>query len=64
MKKIGKIMTRCDPVDPAKPGQKPGCNQLTFFLLKRHRFEFFFKIGIDLNDPVKTRNPSLGPGRV
>jgi hypothetical protein len=32
-----------------------------FFLLKRRRFEFFFKIGID---PVKTRNPDLGPGRV
>jgi hypothetical protein len=51
-------------VDPAKPGQKPGCNPLIFFLLKRRRFEFFFKIEIDLADPVKTQNPGLGPGRV
>jgi hypothetical protein len=30
-KKIRKIMTRCDPADPAGwPGQKPGCNPLTF----------------------------------
>jgi hypothetical protein len=31
-------------VDPAKPGQKPGCNPLTFvFLLKRRRVDFFKK---------------------
>jgi hypothetical protein len=51
-------------VDPAKPG----CNPLTFvffFLLKRCRFEFFFKIEIDPIDPVdpvKTRNPGFEPG--
>jgi hypothetical protein len=42
--KIEKEKTRCDR---AKPGQKPGCNPLTFvffcFLLKRCRFDFFFK---------------------
>jgi hypothetical protein len=29
-----------------RPGQKPGCNSLTFvffFLLKRRRFDFFLK---------------------
>ena len=63
-----------DPVDPAKPGQKPGYNPLTFvfFLLKWRRFEFFLN-RIDLadpatwskpGDPVQTRNPGLGPGRV
>jgi hypothetical protein len=36
--------TLCDPVDPSRPGQKPGCNPLTFvFLLKRRRFDFFKK---------------------
>ena len=46
-------------VDPAKPG----CNPLNFFfLLKRCRFEFFFKIEIDPVDPVKTRNPGFEPG--
>jgi hypothetical protein len=30
--------------DPARPGQKPGCNPLTFiFLLKRRRFDFLKK---------------------
>jgi hypothetical protein len=28
--KTGKEKTRCDP---ARPGQKPGCNPLTFFFL-------------------------------
>jgi hypothetical protein len=35
--KTGKGKTRCDP---ARPGQKLGCNPLTFFLLKRCRFIF------------------------
>jgi hypothetical protein len=33
--KIEKEKTRYDPVDPARPGQKSGCNPLTFFLLKQ-----------------------------
>jgi hypothetical protein len=38
--KIWEGITRCDPVDPARLGQKPGCNRLTFvFLLKRRRFD-------------------------
>jgi len=50
--KIGEGKTRCDPVDPvtrltrqymvdpARPGQKPSCNPLTFFyLLKRRYFD-------------------------
>jgi hypothetical protein len=38
-KKLGVIrLTRW--VDPARPGQKPDCNPLTFvFLLKRRRFD-------------------------
>jgi hypothetical protein len=52
-------------VVPAKPGQKPDCNLLTFifFLSKRRRFDFF-KIEIDPDDLVKTRNPSFEPDRV
>jgi hypothetical protein len=40
--KIGEEKTRCDP---ARLGQKPSCNPLTFvfFLLKRHRFVFLKK---------------------
>jgi hypothetical protein len=41
-KKIGEGKTRCDSVDLTRPGQKPGCNPLTFvffFLLKRRRFD-------------------------
>jgi hypothetical protein len=38
--KIGKGKTWCDP---ARPGQKPGCNLLTFLLLKQRRFDFFKK---------------------
>jgi hypothetical protein len=52
--------TRCDP---ARPNKKPGYNPLTFyFLLKRRRFDFFKTI--DRDNPVKTRNPGLGPGQV
>ena len=29
--KIGEEKTRCDPVDPVRLGQKPGCNSLIFF---------------------------------
>jgi len=39
--KIGKVITQpTRRADPAKPGQKPGCNLLTFvfFLLKRRHF--------------------------
>jgi hypothetical protein len=58
--------------DPARPGQKPGCNPLTFFLLKRYFFDFLKKIEIDLDDPVtrskpgdpvKTRTPGLKLGQ-
>jgi hypothetical protein len=55
--KIRKGKTWCDP---ARSGQKPGCNLLTF-LLKQRRFDFLKKI--DPGDLIKTRNPSLGPGR-
>jgi hypothetical protein len=50
--KIGEEKTRCDSIDPARPGQKPGCNPLIFFLLKRRCFDFK---KIDPSDPVKTR---------
>jgi hypothetical protein len=54
-------------VDPAKPGQKPGCNPFTFFFLLKWRCFDFLKNKNWLrrpDDPVKTRNPELGPGRV
>jgi hypothetical protein len=48
--------------DPAKPGQKPGCNPLTFFFFtKTTPFWIFFKIGIDPADPAKTRWPGQNP---
>jgi hypothetical protein len=48
-----------------KTRSKPGCNPLTFFLLKQHRFDFKKKNWLGRpGDPVKTRNPGLGPGRV
>ena len=60
--KIEEGKTRRDPVDPTGwPGQKSGCNPLTFvFLLKRCRFDFFKK----RIDPVKTWNPGFRPGHV
>jgi hypothetical protein len=42
--------------DPARPGQKPGCNSLTFFLLKQRRFDFFKK-KFDPDDPVTWSKP-------
>jgi len=48
---------------PSKTRSKAGCNSLAFvffFLLKRHRFDFKKMNWPD--DPVKTRNPGLGPG--
>jgi hypothetical protein len=65
-KKIDEGKTRCDPIDPPRPGCKP-VDFCFFFLLKRRRFDFFF-LRIDSADPIKpgdpakTRNPSLGPG--
>jgi hypothetical protein len=43
-------------------GQKSDYNPLTFvFLVKQRRFDFK---KIDLDNPVKTQNPDLEPGRV
>jgi hypothetical protein len=71
-KKEGK--TRCDPADPAsRPGKtrsRPGCKPVDFcFFTKTTSFWFFFKKidpadPVKPGDPVKTRNPGLGPGRV
>jgi hypothetical protein len=44
--RLKKKQGKKNSVDPARPGQKLGCNSLIFvlfFLLKRRRFEFFFK---------------------
>jgi hypothetical protein len=67
-----RLTRRVDPVTRLTR-EDPITNPLTFvfffFLLKRRRFDFFFK-RIDPadsakpGDPAKTRNPSLGPGRV
>jgi hypothetical protein len=54
--------------NPVWPGQKPGCNPLTFvFLLKRYRFDL--KKRIDTGDPVtrskpETRTLNLEPSRI
>jgi hypothetical protein len=45
-------------VDLARPGQKPGCNLLTFFFLLKQR-NFDLKKKIDPNDPIKIQNPNL-----
>ena len=59
--KTGEEKTWCDP---ARPRQDPVANPLTFvFLLKRRRFDCFKK-KTDPADPVKTRNPGFGLGRV
>jgi hypothetical protein len=66
-KKIGKIMTRCDPVDPsgwpgdlAKPGQKPSSNPLAFvFFIKTMLFWIFLKIKIDRADPATWSKPKI-----
>ena len=50
--KIGKVMTR----QPGWPS-KTRLQHVDFFLLKRRRFEFFFKIGIDSADPVTRSKP-------
>jgi hypothetical protein len=48
------LTRRVDPADPARPGQDPVTNPLTFvFLLKRRRFDFFFK---ELTRPTRS-NP-------
>ena len=63
--KTGEGNTRCD----LATRQDPVANPLTFilfffFLLKRRRFDFLKKELIQSrpDDPVKTRNPGLGPG--
>ena len=59
-----------DPTDLAGwPGdpEKHDCNPLTFFnILKRRHFDFFKNKDWPgrPGDPVKTRNPGLGPGQV
>jgi len=51
-----------------KTRSKPGCNPLTFFFTKTTSFWFKKKELTRATrwpgDPVKTRNPGLGPGRV
>jgi hypothetical protein len=72
--KIGKIMTRCDPADPAGWPGKIRLQPVDFcffcFIIKTTSFWIFFKIGIDLADPatwsklsdlVKTWNPKPEP---
>jgi len=58
--KIRKEKTWRDPVDPARPGQKLGCEQLIFFffLLKRHRFDLKKKELTQVT-PSKFRNWAL-----
>jgi hypothetical protein len=62
--KTGEGKTRCD----LATRQDPVANPLTFiffvFLLKRRCFDFFKKKLIQSrpDNPVKTRNPGLGPG--
>jgi len=64
--------TQCDLVDSTRPGQKPDCNLLTFVFYFTKTTSFWFKKKKNwpgrLDDPVKTRNPSLKlkqpPGRV
>jgi hypothetical protein len=47
-------------VNPAKPGQKPGCKPLTFvFLLKQRRFEFFLKKELTRATRLKPRTRAL-----
>jgi hypothetical protein len=52
--KIGKVMTW--RVDSAKPGQKSGCNPLTFFSLKRRRFDLYKK-KIDPTNSINRSKP-------
>jgi hypothetical protein len=64
--KTGERKTRYDPTDPAGwPGDPVDPVKtwwlLFFFKLKRCRFDFKKK-KFDRADPVKTRNPGLGPG--
>jgi hypothetical protein len=44
--------------------QKPGYYSLTFVFFTKTTSFLFFKKKIDPSDPVKTRNPGLGPDRV
>jgi len=57
--KIGERKTRCNLATWSKTRL-----QLIdfFFLLKLHRFDL--KKRIDLDDPIKTQNPGLGPSQV
>jgi hypothetical protein len=51
-----------NPGWPGDPVKNPVATHWFFFLLKQHRFDFK-KIRMNSSDPVKTRNPGLGPGR-
>jgi len=64
-RKKRKGKTQCDPADPARSG----CKIVDFFfLLKWCCFDLKKRIDpadlVKPGDPVKIRNPSLGPGRV
>jgi len=64
-RKNKKKKTRCDPASwPGKIRSKTRLQfvDFCFFLLKRHRFDFFKKNWPEQpSDPVKTWNPGLGP---
>ena len=57
--KIGKEKIWCDPATRLTRS-KTRLQPADFFFLKRRRFDFKKS---DPSDPVKTRNPGLGPGR-
>jgi hypothetical protein len=54
-------MTWDDLVDLKRPGQKPGCNLLTFYIFYQNNV-VLSKNFFDPGDPVKTRDPGLGSG--
>ena len=49
--------TRCDPIDPPRPGCKPV--DFCFFLLKRRRFDFFLKKELTRPTRLKPRTRAL-----
>jgi hypothetical protein len=65
MKKIREVKNSADPagwpsdpVDPARPGQKPCCNPLTIFFFNQNNIILIYKkIMVDLDDPVTWSKP-------